>query len=101
MRGAKLAPTDKFHFGILLAQFLLESGEDFVAREQIVPELGNGLSLEGIEPLGERAHFLLSLPGRPDHFIDAIAARFLRHHKLLQCDSSRPTACAAPTPSAI
>src|ERR1700730_13879995 len=101
MGGAELAPADKFHIGILLAQLRFESGEDFVAREQIVPELGNGFSLERIQSPGERPHFLLSLPGRPNHFIGAIAARFLRHRKLLQCKSRRATASAAPTPSAI
>src|SRR5882762_10970563 len=83
MGRAEFAPADEFYAGKQPAQLLLENGKNLVAEEQKVPQLRDGLPIERVEPLGQRALRLLSFPTGPNDFIEAIAAGLLGHDKLL------------------
>ena len=48
MRRAEFAPADEFDLRVLRAQLLFERGEDFVAGEKIVPQLGDDLPVERV-----------------------------------------------------
>src|ERR1700730_17567117 len=97
MGGAEFAPADEFHVRKLLTKFRFENGKNLVAEEKIVPKLRDGLPIERVEPLGERALRLLSFPAGPHDFIEPIAAGFLRHDKLL---ATIPLRSALPEDSA-
>ena len=52
--GTKLAPADEFHSGIAFSQTFFQQVENIVTTKKVIPQLDDGLSIQGIQPVGER-----------------------------------------------
>src|SRR6185436_17623661 len=72
VRAAELTPAHELDAGKALAQALLQDLENDVALEQLVPQLGDRLSLERAEPRRERARLLLAHAARPVDFVVSV-----------------------------
>jgi len=76
MRAAELAKVYQSNIQVRCAQTFLQPLEYFVSEEEVIPELGDGLTLQGVESGRERLKSHLSCASRPVRFVVAVIILF-------------------------